>query len=158
MSKKLKLIYVASATLAAAYISKGHAQRNPAYFDAPEKGVEAVVVVGDFPAIAEAYKAVEGCEVKVVAEAKPDAKTSKAAKPKGPTKAEQEAEAKRIAAERDAERKKIEEADQPALMEILVGLETLKYGGPHTIAIEDLEGLDIEALRAMAIEAVFIEV
>ena len=158
MSKNLKLIYVASATLAAAYIEKGHKQRNPDYFDGVEKGATAVVVVGDFPDIVSAYEAVEGCDVKKVAEPKSAAKTKAATKPKGPTKAEQEAEAKRIAAERDAERKKIEEADQPALMEILVGLETLKDGEPHTIAIEDLEGLDIEALRAMAIEAVFIEV
>lgn len=160
MSKSnAKLIYVASATLAAAYVAKDYAQRNPTYFDGPEKNAVDVVVMGDFPNIVEAYEGLEGCKVKALKE--PAAKDDKA-KAKKPTKAEQdaaakEAEAKRIADERDAKRAEIEGADEAALKEILVGLETEKDGAAHTITAEELDDFDVETLRSMALEVVFIE-
>ncbi|WP_347837725.1 hypothetical protein [uncultured Planktomarina sp.] len=160
MSKSIKLIYVASATLAAAYVAKDYAQRNPTYFDGPEKNAVDVVVMGDFPNIVEAYEGLEGCKVKALKE--PAAKDDNSAKTKKPTKAEQEAaakeaEAKRIADERDAKRAEIEGADEAALKEILVGLETEKDGAAHTITAEELDEFDVETLRSMALEAVFIE-
>lgn len=155
MSKK-SLVYTASALLASAYIEKNHQQRNPAYFEAAEKDVEAVVVIGDFPDIVEAYKAVDDCSVKAIKE---PASGGKAKADKKPTKAEIAAEEKaRLEEERVAQRNEIDAMDEPELKDRLVGLETDKDGEPHKITVEDLADLDLETLRSMVIEAVFIDV
>lgn len=44
--------------------------RNPEYFERPEAGVAKVTVIGDWPAVAEAYKAAN-VEVAIVKTAKP---------------------------------------------------------------------------------------
>ncbi len=40
-------------------VTEGAQNRNPDYFDGPEKGVEEVGVVGDYPKIVAAYEALE---------------------------------------------------------------------------------------------------
>lgn len=52
--------------------------RNPEYFERPEAGVAKVTVIGDWPAVAEAYKAAN-VEVAIVKTAKP--KKAAATKP-----------------------------------------------------------------------------
>lgn len=159
MSTRLKIIYSTTAALAVAYVQKGYSQRNPNYFAGPQAEVLDIVVMGDFPHIVEAYEAVEGCKVKAVKlTAKDDGKAP--AKAKAPTKAET-AKAKKDAADAkdaaDTLRKSIADGDQDFLSSILVGHEVQRDGEPHTIEIEELADLDVEALREMALETVFVD-
>jgi hypothetical protein len=156
MSNPLKLVYTAIAMLAASHIKAGHSQRNPDYFSGVEKDVAAVVVIGDFPWIADAYKAVEGCTVKAVAAPKPEADKAPAKTKAKPTAAE--IEAGKLQERRDAQRKAIDEGSEEYLKELLVGLESTKEGEPHTIVAEDLDELDVETLRSMAVECIFADV
>lgn len=139
MPKKLKLIYAVAAATAAPFIEKGFSQRNPNYFGKVEADVSEVVVCGDFPAIVEAYKGVEGCTVKEAKETK--AKTATPAKKATKAEVAAKLEEKRVADETAA----VEAMDEEALKAHLV------KGG----AVEaELAELDVETLRSMAIDAI----
>lgn len=136
---KLKLVYAATAAVAALAIKDGFSQRNPDYFGKVENDVSEVIVFGDYPAIVEAYGEVKDCYVK-------EKKIPAPAKEKAPAKATKAEVAAKLEEKRIAdETAKVEAMDEAALKAHLI------EGGS---AEAELAELDVETLRSMAIDAI----